>query len=89
MLKRIHWILTSPNGPTKVSVHRCLNLKVYSALIEYKNRKVKPACYLIYIIDYDNLNDQRQEWVSELPTHLVTDPTLARAIGFFNIYHQS
>jgi len=62
---------------------------VYNALIEYENEKAKPANYLIQIVDYDNLNDQRQEWISELPMHLVTDPALVRTIGFFNIYHQS
>ena len=72
----------------KVPVCKCLNLKVYSALIEYENEKAKPTHYLIQIVDYDDLEDQRQECISELPTHLITDPALARAIGFFNIYHQ-
>jgi len=58
MFKRIHWILTAPDGPTKVAVGRCLNLEVYSALIEYENGKAKPANYLIQIGNYDNLNDQ-------------------------------
>jgi len=62
---------------------------VYSALIEYENGKPKPAYYLIQIVDYDDLNDQQWEWVSKLSMHLVTDPALARAIRFFNIYHQS
>ena len=89
MSRRIHWILTSLDGPTKVPVHRCLNLEVYSASIEYENEKAKPAHYLIQIVDCNDLNNQRREWVSELPTYLVTDPTVARAIEFFNIYHQS
>jgi len=65
MFRMIHWILTSPDGPTKISVRRCLNLEVYSVLIKYENGKAKPAHYLIQIVDYDNLNDYRQEWVSE------------------------
>ena len=80
--------LDSYISSTKVPVQRCLNLEVHSALIKYENEKAKPAHYLIQIVDYDDLNDQQREWVSELPTHLVTDPTLARAIGFFNSYHQ-
>jgi len=40
MFRRIHWIVTSPEGPTKIPVSRCLNLEVYSALIEYKNEKL-------------------------------------------------
>jgi len=59
MFKTIHWILTSPVGSTKISVHRCLTLEVYSTLIEYENEKAKPAHYLIQIIDCDDLNDQR------------------------------
>jgi len=57
MFKRIHWILTSPDGPAKIPVRRCLNLEDYSALIEYENGKTKPAHYLIQIVDYDDLND--------------------------------
>jgi len=58
MLKRIHWILTSPDGPIKNPIHRCLNLEVYSALIEYENEKAKPAHYPVHIVDCDDLNDQ-------------------------------
>ena len=47
MFWRIHWILTSPKGPTKIPVIKCLNLEVYSALIEYENEKAKPVDYLI------------------------------------------
>jgi len=60
---------------------------VYSTLIEYENGKAKPIHYLIQIVDYDDLYDQRREWVPE-QWKLITDPALARAIGFFNIYHQ-
>jgi len=56
---RIHLIFTSPEGPTKILVSKCLNLEVYSTLIEYENEKAKPAHYLIQIIDYEDLYDQR------------------------------
>ena len=62
---------------------------MYSALIKYENGKTKPSHSLIQIVDYDHLNNQQREWVSELPMHLVTNSALARAIEFFNIYHQS
>jgi len=85
MFRRIYWILISLDGPMKVPVRRCLNLEFYSALIEYENRKAKPAHYLIQIVDCENLNDQQQEWT----VHLVIDPTLSRAIEFFiiNVRH--
>jgi len=81
-------ILTSPEGPTKIPVSRCLTFEVYSTLIEYENGKVKPAHYLVQIVDCDDLNDQWQSWVHGNLVHLVTDPTLSRAVGFFNIYNQ-
>ena len=52
IFKRIYWILTSPDGSTKVPVCKCLNLEVYNAVIEYENKNVKPAHYLIQIIGY-------------------------------------
>ena len=58
IFKRIHWILLSLDGLTKVPVHRCLKLEMYSALIEYENEKVKLAHNLIQIVDYDDLNGQ-------------------------------
>ena len=61
---------------------------VYSILIEYENGKAKPAHYLVQIVDCNNPNDQRQNWIHGNPIHIVTDPALARAIGFFNSYHQ-
>ena len=79
---------TSPEGPTKNPVRRYLTLEVYRTLIEYENGKAKPAHYLVQIVDCDDLNDQRQNWIHRNPVHLVTDPALSRAIGFFNIYHQ-
>ena len=60
---------------------------MYIPLIEYENEKAKPAHYLIQIVDYDDLDNQRQEWVSER-RKLVTNPAWARAIGVLNIYHQ-
>ena len=61
MFRKFHWILTSPEGPTKILVSKYLNLEVYSALIEYENEKAKLAHYLIQIVDYDDLYNQRQE----------------------------
>jgi len=65
-----------------------LYLKVHCPLIEYENRKVKPAHYLVQIIDYNDPYDQHQEWFAGRGG-IVIDPTLARAIGFYNIYHQT
>ena len=45
MFKRINWILTSPESPTKISICICLTLVVYSTLVEYENRKAKLAHY--------------------------------------------
>jgi len=87
MLKRFHWILKSPKGPTKISVHRYLTFEVYSVLIEYENRKAKPAHYLVQIIVCHDANDQRENWIHGDPVYIVTDPALTKAIGFFNIYH--
>jgi len=61
---------------------------VHFTLIEYENGKAKPAHYLIQIMDFDDRNDQRQERRSLERRELATDPTLARAIGFYSIYHQ-
>lgn len=88
MFKKINWILTSPEGPTRNPARRYLTLEVYSALIEYENGKAKPANYLLQIIDCDDLNDKGQSWVHGNLVHLVTDPALSRAVGFFNFYHQ-
>ena len=60
-------------------------MEIYSALIEYENGKAKPAYYLVQIVDCDNLNDQRQNWILGDSVHIVIDPALARAIRFFNI----
>jgi len=88
MFKRIHGILTSFDGPTKIPNNRCLYVEVHCAVIEYKNEKTKPVHYLIQIVDFDDPNYQRQEW-SPKRWELVTDPALTRAIGFYNIYHQN
>jgi len=34
MFKKMHWILTSPDGPTKIPNNRCLYVEVHYALIE-------------------------------------------------------
>ena len=62
MFKRIHWILTSPDGPTKIPNNRYLYVEVHCALVEYENGKAKPAHYLIQIVDYSDPYHQRQEW---------------------------
>ena len=54
MFKKIHWILTSPDGPIKIQYSRPLYLEVHSALIEYENKKAKPAYYLVRVIDYND-----------------------------------
>ena len=58
MFKRIHWILMSPDGPTKISYSRPLYLEVHCALIEYENGRAKPAHCLVQIVDYDDPYDQ-------------------------------
>jgi len=88
MFRKVHWILTSPDGPTKIPYNRCLYLEVHCVLIEYKNRKAKLAHYLVQIVDDNNSYDQRQELFPKRQ-ELVTNPAFARAIGFDNIYHQS
>ena len=59
MFKRFHWILKSPEDPTKIPVRKYLTLKIYSALIEYENEKAKPTYYLVQIVDCDDPQDQR------------------------------
>jgi len=86
--RMIHWILASPDGPIKISYKRCLYVEVHCALIEYENRKAKPAHYLVQLVHFDDPNYQRQEWLLE-QWELVTVPTLAIAISFYSIYHQS
>ena len=61
VFKKIHWILISLDGPTKISYSRPLYLEVHYALIEYKNDKAKPAHCLVQIVDYDDPCDQQQE----------------------------
>ena len=61
MFRRIHWNLTSPDGPTKIPVNRCLYLELHCALIEHKNGKAKPAHYLAQIFYYNDPYDQQQE----------------------------
>ena len=63
-------------------------MEVYSVLIEYENEKAKPVHYLVQLVDGDDPSDQRQNWIHRDLVNVVIDPALARAIGFFNIYHQ-
>jgi len=62
VLKRIHWILTSPDGPIKVPYNRILYIEVHFTLIEYENVKAKSAHHLVQLVDLDDPNDQQQEW---------------------------
>jgi len=87
MFRRIHWFLTSPDTPTRISYIRSLYVEVHCAIIEYENEKVKPVHYLVQTVDLDDPNDQRRKWFSERQ-ELDSDPALARVIGFYNIYHQ-
>jgi len=84
---RIHWILTSLDGLMKISYNRCLYVEVHYVLIKHENGKAKPTHDLVQIIDLDEPNDQRREWFLERQ-ELVSDPTLAKDIGIYNIYHQ-
>ena len=56
MFKRIHWILTSPNNPTKVPYNRGQHVKVLYTVIEYEYGKAKPSQYLVQLVDLDNHN---------------------------------
>jgi len=87
MFKRIHQVFISLNNPTKFPYSRSIDVEVHCAVIEYENKKTKLAHYLIRLTDLEDVNDQCQEWFPERQG-VVNDPTLARAIEFFNIYHQ-
>lgn len=65
MFKRIHWFLTSPDGPTKIPYNRSLYIEVHYVVIEYENKKPKSTYYLVQLVDLDNPNNQRQERFSE------------------------
>ena len=54
MFRRIHYILTSPNGTTKIPNNRCLYVEIHCALIKYENVEVKLAHCLVQIVDYDD-----------------------------------
>jgi len=62
-------------------------VQLQCAIIDYENAKVKPVDYLVQIIDLNDPNDQQQKRFPKRQ-ELVSDPTLARAIDFYNIYHQ-
>ena len=57
MFKRIHLILISPDGPTKVPYNGSLYAKIHCVVIEYENEKVKLAHYLVQLVDLGNPND--------------------------------
>ena len=78
-------MLTSLDGPTQFPYNRSIDVEVHYAVIEYENRKAKPANYLVQFIDIEEPNDQWQEWFPE--RQVVGDPSLTRAIGCYNIYH--
>ena len=50
--------------------------------------KTKLAHYLVQLVYLYDPNDQQQKWFLERQ-ELVSIATLARAIGFYNIYHQT
>jgi len=56
MFERIHWILTSYNGP-KIPYIRSLYAEVHCAVIEYENEKSKAFHYLVKLVDLDDVND--------------------------------
>jgi len=87
MLKRIHQVFTFLDSPTKFPYNRSINAELHSAIIEYENGKAKPGHYFIRLTDLGDPDDQRQEWFLKR-LEVVTDPTLARVIGFFNIYNK-
>ena len=64
-----------------------MHVQVHCAIIEYQNGKAKPANYLVQLVDLFNPNYEWQERFSEWQ-EVVSDHALARAIGFYNIYHQ-
>ena len=84
MFKRIHPVFISLDGPTKFPYNRSIDVEAHCAVIKYENGRAKPTLYVIRLIDLEDLDDQRQEWFLERPRG-VTNPALARAIGFFNI----
>ena len=62
MFKRIHWICTSPDRPTRAPENGSLHIKVHCILIKYENGKAKLAYYPIQLINLNDPNDQQREW---------------------------
>ena len=58
IFKRIHWILISPDSPTKFLYIRSLYVEVHYAVIEYENEKAMPAYYFVQLVDSDDPNDR-------------------------------
>jgi len=65
MFKRINWILTSFDGPTKIPFDRSFYVEVHCAVIKHENGKAKPTHYFVQSVDLDHTNDQCQEWFLE------------------------
>ena len=61
----INWIITPPNGATKIPYKRSLYVEVHYTLIEHENGKAKPTYYLVQIVHLDDPNAQWQEWFPE------------------------
>ena len=59
MFKRIHQIFISLDSPTKFSYNRSIGIEVHYAVIEYENEKEKPAHYVIWWTDLEDLDDHR------------------------------
>ena len=64
LIKRIHWIWVSINGPTNIPYNRSLHIEVHCKIIKYNIGKVKLAHYLTQQIDTEDPDDQRHEWFS-------------------------
>jgi len=62
-------------------------VEVHCALIEYENGKVKSAHYLVQIVNVDDL--MIDDKIVSTATGVISDPALARAIGFYNTYYQT
>jgi len=62
MFKMIHQVFISPDSPTKFPYNRSIDVEIHFAVIEYENKKAKPAHYLIRLTDLEDLDEQRQEW---------------------------
>ena len=55
--KKIYWILTSLDGPTKFPYNGSLYVEVHCIVIEYENGKIKSVHFLVQLIDLEVPND--------------------------------